>query len=203
MSNIFRQRSVWFIIISNLVVVFAAKFFKWSVLEVVVIYIVETFIVGLFNILKIAIFPKTKVLLRILFYVPFFIFTYNFAILIQFGFLAHFFGETFQTIYNNWEAKSIIKEQIPAVLLMILSQGYSLIYYFIVMKEYEKMDMNSLFLTPFKRIFIQHFVVLIGGTAIYMLKTPIFFLYVLFAMKLLFDIQADVKAHKEQIINKN
>jgi hypothetical protein len=207
MKNIFKEQSVWLLIISNVFVVFAAIYFKWSALEIVTIYIAETVIVGFFNILKMAIVPEKLVVLKI-FLIIFFIFHYNFFILIQSIFVAVFFGVNFQTIpfnlafFENLLEKEVIREQFYAVLIMVLSQGYSFIYYFIVKKEYKKFAIGDLMALPYKRIFIQQFVVLLGGWAMYIFKTHLVFMYLLFALKFLTDLYAHVKAHKELILNK-
>ncbi len=203
------DRSVWLLLAVNIYPIIGVLFFDWNYLNVVVLYIIETFIIGLFNVPKMIMAkgesPKLKNTPKAsnqrelmvgrgclkIFLVPFFLFHFNAFVLGQSIFvfvISAEFGDvdtSFESFYNLEFGLNI--------LLVLFGHGYSFYSDFIKKKGYLMVSEDQLMIQPYKRIFIQQFTVIFGVMIILATHAPIFFLVMLIVFKLFFDLRAHFK----------
>lgn len=194
--------SDYFLILANLIPVYGVWFEGWSAAQVFLVYCLETVIIGLFNVVKMAcvtLFVKPKdvwstkggiTLVGGLFFIVFFIVHYGFFVLIQ---TQIFFGVS-GLIKDNSMFGSY--SQIPAalgndgkLLLLIFITYYTLhtLYNFFLSGAYKTISMGKLMFQPYGRIFVQQFVVIVGSMFLAMGFTDIFIL-ILVLVKIGFEL---------------
>ncbi|MEN8119271.1 MAG: DUF6498-containing protein [Bacteroidota bacterium] len=195
----FKDKSVITLIVVNIFPIIGVIFFGWDIFEVVMLYVIETIIVGTYNVLKMSFVRGDQKRFTILF----FIFHYNFFILIQSIFVIVLIGgdnagnmgpDIGQGFHNLFSLFSIRDFKI-AVLLIIISHGIAFYKHFIKPKLYRNSDLEKLMFEPYKRIFVQQFMAIGGAFVVMMLQAPMGFLIILILMKTFFDLRAHHKAH--------
>ena len=165
-----------FTILINLVPLWGVWFNGWNPKQMFLIYCVESIIVGLFNILKMLIVTQIKkkdiwnedsgAMMSGYFFIFFFIIHYGFFVSMQ---LMFFFGSSKIIDVTN-PLKALLA--IPSVMdnyTRALLWGFVGIYAlrmiidFIFSGEYRTISLGRLMFSPYMRIFVQQFVVIIGG----------------------------------------
>ena len=202
----FKDKSVLSLIVANLFPILGVLFLGWDIFEVVMFYVVETVIVGTYNVVKMLYVKGEKKRFTILF----FIFHFNFFILIQSIFVIVLIGgdnasdmgpdigQGFHSLFSLFSNRDFK----IGLLVMIISQGISVYRNFIKPKLYQHADLEKLMFEPYKRIFVQQFMA-IGGSMIMMtLQAPIGFLVILILMKTFFDLRAYYKTEHNNTIEK-
>ncbi|MFN3403498.1 MAG: DUF6498-containing protein [Cytophagaceae bacterium] len=205
--------SVWVLILMNLVPVYGIMFSGWKAFDVVIIYVLETVIIGLFNIIKMSFGTvmtsgekdagsKMMVHLLKLFLIPFFIFHYFFFIAIQSLFVFTFLGDqstvdfleipvTFRNLINS------NTELFAAILSIFGSHSFSFLANYIGNKEYAKVGVVTMMIQPYIRIFIQQFVVVFGIILLSIFKTPDIFVLLLVFFKIIADAFMHLRIHRK------
>src|SRR5258708_7363451 len=168
----------FFLIVVNLVPLYGVWFEGWSAQQVFLVYCMETVIVGLINVIKMAcvtLFVKKKdvwenhgsaTMQSGWLFVFFFIVHYGFFVFIQ---TQIFFGVT-----NMLPDGSMLMRysKIPALLgpggkllLLIFIAYYTVQYLFSFFNsgEYKTISMGRLMFQPYRRIIVQQFVVILGS----------------------------------------
>jgi hypothetical protein len=84
------------------------------------------------------------------------------------------------------------------VLCLFISHGISFVQNYILKKEYKSMNMQKLMNQPYKRIVILHLAIIAGAAPIMALGSPVFLLMLLVAGKIWLDIWLHLKEHKEK-----
>lgn len=198
--------SDFFLIAVNLVPVFGVWFEGWDARKVFIVYCIETVIVGLVTILKMAgitLFVRSKhewnnngakSMQSGLFFILFFIVHYGFFVFVQ---TQIFFAVT------NLGRSTIgfgIYSKIPGMLghegrLMVL---IFIIYYtaqglfnFFGSGQYKNISMTRLMMQPYVRIFIQQFIVILGGMML-AFGAPYLFIVVMAVTRLAAELFVDV-----------
>lgn len=210
----FKDRSVIFLITVNLFPLIGVLLFDWDALMVVIFYCIETFIIGLFNVLKMirsdvdaptaqeVNLSKNQETLSNLhsepgclkfFLVPFFIVHYNIFVIAQ-GFAiivisVEFFNSEMGV--DNFLSYDFIIN----VILIVLSHAYSYYKNYILKKEYKKISVSVLMFLPYKRVIIQQVTVIFGTFLILMFEASLGYLILLIGLKLFFDIRSHYKTH--------
>ncbi len=158
-------------------------------------YFLESIIIGVFNAVKMyrcnSTGDNTK---NKLFLIGFFLFHYGFFIAVQSIFLFAIFGisdnslikEPFNLITNY---KTVLALEGMNIMLLVLAVGQVFKYYFdfIVPKKYEQFTTSEIMFKPYARIFIQQFVVIIGGFFIIFSVAPILTAILLILIRSLID----------------
>ena len=191
--------SVATLIIANLVPLFGVLFWGWSLSAVMVLYWSENVVIGLFNVLKMALAqgeakgssmrfnnqPVTaahQIPLIIFFMVHFGMFTLGHGV-----FVFIFFGK-------NLPAFAIL---LPAFLSLILSHGISFGVNFIQKGEYQRVSFTSLFFQPYKRVVIMHLTIILGAWASEAWQLPEASLFILIGLKIVVDLLSHKNEHKK------
>ena len=195
----FKDKSVIILIVVNLFPIIGVIFFEWDIFEVVMLYVIETIIVGTYNVIKMLFVKGDKKRFTIMF----FIIHYNFFILIQSIFVIVLIGgdstdsmgpDIGQGFHNLFSLFSYRDFKV-AVLLIVISHGIAVYKNFIKPKLYKHADLEKLMMEPYKRIFVQQFMAIGGAIIAMMLQAPMGFLIILILMKTFFDLRAYHKTH--------
>ncbi|MEN8119272.1 MAG: DUF6498-containing protein [Bacteroidota bacterium] len=194
----FKDKSEITLIAVNIFPIIGVIFFGWDISQVVILYVLETFLIGLFNILKMF-FVKDG---GKPFLIPFFFFHYNGFILIQSVFVVLLLGGeindsgllTTKTI-DNLFLTFTNRDFIIAIFIIIFSHGSSFFRNFIKNREFERVKLGNLMFAPYKRIFVQQFMVIGGAMIVMLFHAPMGFLIILIILKTFLDLRAHNKSH--------
>ena len=187
----FKTSSV-FLVLANLVPLFGAIFLGSSLFSVIFIYWLENVIVGIFNIFRMSIaegkdgkemkIGGTNKIAPKSFLIFFFIMHYGIFTLVHGIFVFTLFGWSgdldFQAI--ALAAGSIFISHLVSNLINFIGKG-----------EYKMVSSGSLFMQPYKRVLVLHFVILFGGFAASLflgLGMNIFPLVILIVIKIIIDL---------------
>jgi hypothetical protein len=175
------------LVLANIVPLFGVIFFSWDITTIIYLYWFENIVIGVFNVLKM-IRAKGKdgnsKKSSKLFLVPFFMFHFGFFTLIHGVFVTFMFG-----------SPSIFP--IFAILVLIFSHGISYIKNYLGAKEYTRLNADTLFWQPYKRIFVIHFVIVFGGVLSLDHGSPFGALMTLITLKTILDLTAHTIEHKK------
>ncbi len=212
-----QEKSVIILLAVNIYPIIGVLFFHWDYFIIVFLYIIETFIIGLVNILKMAKaegslssenikqlgiktsdIPETKKMeenegcLKF-FLIPFFLVHYNIFVIVQ-GIFLFILTSTFDN--KDFHLNNFMNlEFIFSIIFLLYSHLYSFQSNYIKNKEYKNTSIMILMFSPYKRIFIQQFTVIFGAFLIILTQAPIFFLIILIFAKTIFDLRAHFKIH--------
>lgn len=180
--NTSKKTSNAFLIAANLVPLLGVLFWGWDGKGIIVVYILETVVIGILNALKMLIVYFVNGLrnedesknsftqgVSGLGLIPFFLFHYNFFIFVQsvlfFAFSSMWEAgrgpEPFNVIANF--SLYLTEDNLIALGSLLLANMAYFITDFIVPRKYETQSMQSLMMAPYKRIFLQQFLVILGG----------------------------------------
>lgn len=170
--------SDYFLIIVNLIPVYEVWFEGWNSAQVFLVYCLETVIIGVINVIKMAcvtLFVKPRdvwnnngstSMVSGLFFIIFFIVHYGFFVFIQ---TQIFFGVSGiikdSSIFTSYSKIPAVLGHDGVLLLLIFITYYTLntLYKFFLSGEYKTISMGELMFQPYGRIFIQQFVVIVGS----------------------------------------
>ena len=212
-----KDKSLLILIAVNIFPIIGVLFLGWSSISVIFIYIIETVIIGLFNIPKMimakadfdAKLIKNKELSSPItgqkktketkegclkaFLIPFFLIHYNFFIVIQ-GIFIYFIAKHIGQ--QEVEPQSFLTyDYLLSILFIVGSHAYSFYNNYVKKEEYKKASAIKLMFAPYKRIMIQQVTVLAGSFLIFYFEAPIIFMLVLIFLKIFFDVRAHYKDH--------
>lgn len=189
------------LVAANLLPLAGVAFLGWRVHEVVFLYWIENVVIGVFNVLRMlyAIGPSkaggepltgfTGVFMKA-FTVPFFVVHYGGFCFGHGMFLATLFpgndkgerdlDDILLAALGNWEFD-------VAVLLMVLSHGYSFKHHYLGGGEYRRRNLDDQMMRPYKRILVTQLFILTGGVLLLALKSPLPAILLFIGLKIAFD----------------
>ena len=187
------------LILVNLVPLLGVLFLNWNLSAILVLYWSENVVIGVFNVLKMALAQGAvegsrmtlnrkpvksghKPGLILFFIVHFGMFTFGHGV-----FVFSIFAKDLPTL-------SVL---LPAFLLLFASHGVSFGYNFIGKGEFRRTAFTTLFVQPYKRVVIMHLTVILGAGAAGALQEPLMALVVLIALKTVTDVFAHIGEHKK------
>lgn len=194
--------SDYFLIIVNLVPVYAVWFEGWNAAQVFIVYCLETVIIGIFNVIKMAcvtIFIKPadtwqnysgSSTVSGLFFIVFFIFHYGFFVFVQtqifFGISGIIHDDSVFGVYRQIP-KALGRDGRLLLLIFIVYYTLETLYDFFLSGQYKTITMAKLMFQPYGRIFIQQFVV-IAGSMFLLFGGGNVFILILAAVKIAFEL---------------
>jgi len=205
-------RGDYFLIAANLVPVFGVWFLGWSATEAFIVYTLETLIVGVLTLMKLAVITLvrgkdtwysqgTSSKMSGLFFMVFFTMHFGLFALVQTSIFSQFAnitppGKGMFYFFFHWY--SFINNDI-AIMLTGIAISYLVrsFFPFIASGEYKTISMMRVMFQPYGRIFIQQFIVILGSMFLSFGLGKIFIL-VFAGVKIFFE----VYIHFESIINK-
>lgn len=191
--------SVLSLILVNLIPLLGVLFLKWNLSAVLVLYWSENVVIGVFNVLKMALAQGAvkgsgmtlnkkpvkaghKPGLILFFIVHFGMFTFGHGVFV------------FTIFAKDLPALSVL---LPAFLLLFASHGISFGFNFIGKGEFRRVSFTTLFTQPYKRVIIMHLTVILGAGAAGVLQKPVMALVVLIALKTITDVFSHTREHKK------
>ena len=195
--------SLIILFLANLLPIYGVIFLGWNAFLIIFLFWFENLTIGFYNILRM-LFSEPGDIIKWpvkLFMIPFFTFHYG---MFTFGhgiFVVGFFGKMINLGTGTPSLELIINIIARfnlgyAVLAVFFSHGFSLIYNYIIRKEYRYSSLKTLMLKPYSRIVIMHLVIIIGGFLVFLLKLDIAGLLLLIALKIIFDLRAHLRDHR-------
>jgi hypothetical protein len=171
----------WFLIMANLLPVYGAWFLNWSVRQIFLVYCLEPVIIGVFTLAKLFIatairkedwwLNSSRTMVHGIFFIIFFLMHYGLFLAIQ---LTAFLN--FTSINNNLnpDAFNLVfhpfsyldKDAWLMLSVFVFGYGYENLSFFILDNEYRTKPFMRIMFEPYLRIFIQQFIVLLGGFAL-------------------------------------
>ncbi len=159
------------LLLSNFSIILFVLFFKATTMEILLIYWMESAIIGFYNVLKMAIAGwssdskenSINIVMK-LFLIPFFIVHYG-------GFMVgHFiFIMVITSINTTGQPSSVLGNLLATlwiiaipVLILLISHGYSFVYNFLLNKEYKNANLQQLKGQPYSRVVVMHLVIILG-----------------------------------------
>lgn len=178
-----KKTSNAFLIAANLVPLIGVLFFGWDGKGIIVVYILETIIIGILNALKMLIVylvngtrnekkGKSEFTQGVsgLGLIPFFLFHYNFFIFVQ-SVLFFAFSSMWEPMGRGPEPFNVIAnfrlyindDTLLALGSLLIANLSYFADDFLLSGKYKTVSMQSLMMAPYKRIFLQQFLVILGG----------------------------------------
>lgn len=177
------------LVVANLLPLIGILFLGWSPSAVVLAYVLETVIVGVYTCLRILLAQRTPVSQRIG-AVMFFAAHYGFFVLIQTVFLLINLG------LSDIRSPAVQRELIIAGLGFLVSHGISFATHYVRGGEYRSADARIEIFRPYGRIFVQQFVAIVGfWLAIVVVGQGVAPVVLLVVCKLVLDLHAHLRAH--------
>lgn len=192
----------YFLIAANAIPIFGALFLGWRPQEVFLVYCLETIIVGLVQILKMAVVTLARPthpwtnqdsisMKHGLFFMIFFMLHYGIFVAIQMGI---FFGVsgiagadkiTLGNFFYTWP-KLLTPQGVIMLVAFAISYAVKAIFEFILSGEYQRVNMMQLMFQPYARIFVQQVVVILGSMFL-LLGAGTMFLIIFALVKIYFE----------------
>jgi len=182
--------TIAFLVISNLIPLAGVFLFGWSVASILVLYWLESVIIGGLNIIKIFACQGHvigKLFISVFFSFHFGMFCYGHAVFISEMFDAR---EIFESVKNGGPL-------LWAALSFLASHFFSLLINFFGKKEYLGREANVQMFMPYGRVVVMHLVILIGGLFVQLFNQPVIALIFLIGLKIFIDIGAHKISHKD------
>jgi len=196
LNNIAFTPSVIFLIAANAVPIFGAIYFGWDVATILILYWLESVVIGVLNIPKILACRKTEdgsfgSAISNLFLSGFYMVHYGMFTGVHGVFLMEMFGAK-PILAGLLEGGPIVW----TVFIFLLSHIFSMFYNFFGKKEYLGKDPGAQMFSVYGRVMVMHIVILFGGFAVQAFGNPIYALILLIAVKTFIDIAAHNKEHR-------
>ncbi len=180
------------LIFANLVPLAGAAFLGWDMGKIMILYWAESAIIGVFNLLKMAVIAKWLVV----FAGPFFVGHYGGFMAVHLLFIYGFF---IKGVDGMNEGGGIPLSEVagdflvlwPALVALFLSHALSFYLNFIGRREYLDGTLQKQMGEPYKRIIVMHMTIIIGAFFVLAFKSAVPALMLLIALK----ISADARAH--------
>jgi len=185
--------SLWILLAANVVPLAGVLLLNWNVGEIMLLFWLESAIVGFFNILK---------MFRIagpvaLFYSLFFVGHFGAFMAVHLMFVFSLFIEEEGASASLQEVALFFSNLWVAILALFISHGFSFVENFLRKREYETTDIKTQMHKPYSRIITMHVMLIVGGFLILALDAPILALSLLIILKMAADATAHVKEHKK------
>lgn len=198
----FRNSTALSILVSNLLLLIATLYFRWDGLSVFVIYIIETIIIGFYHVCKLFILGYLNHIGRIkIDGAPPFLGTVGTALFFMFHFGFFVFIQTMLILPH--ESSSFIKTFLSIgnyiggsntwiIISFIVINLFALIKYIFIDDAYQGKEFNTILMEPYPRIFIQQFVVIIGGGILMIFGSSLVFVLFFILVKTLIELNVDL-----------
>ena len=195
--------AVLLLIGANLIPLAGVLFFGWDLMTILVAYWLENGIVGLFNVLRLALAAggqqsgpgsgslasSAKVAL-----IPFFVMHYGIFWLVHGAFVFVLPG----LAGESEELGPAFGYVALATLALALSHGASFVTNYIGRGEYRRASVDALFLAPYGRVVVLHLTVLLGGFLILESGGPAAVVALLVVLKTAIDLLFHLREHRRR-----
>ncbi|MBX3103125.1 MAG: hypothetical protein KF690_11495 [Bacteroidetes bacterium] len=182
-ADLLRNREFLMVVVTNLMPLLGVILWDWSALEVILIYFVETILIGVFNILYMG-FARQSGQMKDLsgtelytgqpgdlrrakrFNIPLFVLHYGFFVGMQAWFIFPLIYKSPQGIWALlWDLLVQDREFRVSLLLLLLTQLLLFVRGYLFSGAYRTAQVTDYFLRPYSRILLQQAMVLLGAWA--------------------------------------
>lgn len=186
--------STLFLIVANCVPVFGALYFGWALSDIMVLYWAESAVIGIYNLIKLAIVSRWFIFLV----GPFFIGHFGAFMSVHFLFIYFIFvrGGEFSGGGDLAQVANLFIDLWPALFALAVSHGISFWTNFVGRREFENRAVKEQMSAPYRRIVFMHVVILGGGVLVFVLGSPSPVLLLFVALKIVLDVRAHLKDHQ-------
>lgn len=203
------RSSLWLLVLMNMPAVAGVWFFGWQVRDVVLLYWIENIVIGLFNLLRIAVavpdtlpdlqrrgidFSSGDVAMAKMAAGAFFLAHYG-AFCATHGIVLAMLFASSDSIAEAFKLVAASAMGLVAVIGIVLSHAYSFRHNYIVRGEYEHVDFTELMTRPYKRILVTHFFILFGAWLLLGSGNPAAAIVIFIAIKICFDAWSHRREH--------
>lgn len=206
--------SIAALVLANLVTVAGVVLFGWSLMQILVVFWIESAIVGLLNVPKIAMARGGATATELAevgrsvatkaFLVPFFIFHYGLFWVVHGVFLWTLpltaqlwsdapFGST-SPDFGRVDGGEVLY----ATVVLLASHVVSFVVHYVARKEYLQVTANQQMFAVYGRVAVLHAVILAGGLVVGRLGSPLGILAVLVGGKVVLDVLFHYNEHRKQ-----
>ncbi len=159
------RRSSYVLIAGNLFPLFGVLALNWNVKDIILLYWLETFIIGFFNIFKMLFARKDALMRGKVTLIPFFCLHYGFFVVSYAQLLTYIFGWNIFTEEKVFTSMITLLQRTHldiGLLILLLSHGYSFVTNY-WRGERQQSSLVALMFQPYKRVLILHLVIVAGG----------------------------------------
>lgn len=182
------------LLIANLVPLAGVWLLGWDIGEIMLLYWAESGIIGLFNLLKMAVVGRWATL----FYGPFFVGHYGAFMAAHLLFIYTFFVHGVQAKGDIAVSEVVARFSAlwPALLALAVSHGISFLINFIGKREFAETTVQKQMAEPYSRIMIMHLTIIFGGFVVMGLGSSLPALLLLMVAKIGVDLRAHARQRK-------
>lgn len=215
-----------FLILVNLVPLWGVWFGGWNATEIFMVYCLESVVIGLCNLLKLAMVTTVKKrevwnnnsqkssLVSGLFFMLFFLIHYGIFVFIQLGIFLSVSGtQTTYGISNSFDfiihfPRYLSTNSEWLLAIVTVSYGLLLLKDFVLNGAYKTASLGAIMFEPYARIFIQQFTV-IAGSLFLSFGAGKIFISIFVCVKIFFDVLINYKriiaiiAKKQELANRS
>lgn len=182
------------LVATNIVPLVGVFALGWSLGEVMLLYWVESAIIGFFTLVKMIMTLQLKVLgLAPFFCIHFGIFMGGHLFFLLFLFFNP--GLPWSPVGQTLDVASILGTISIGAGFLLVSHGYSFFHYYVRGKEYRTAVVEQLMLAPYGRIILMHVSIILGAFLTLLLRLPEAALALLVALKTAVDLRAHHRSH--------
>ena len=202
-NKLFFYPSSLVLILVNLIPLLGVLFFSWDIFTVIILYWMESAVIGFFNILKMQKINNYKFTPL----VPFFIMHYVIFMFVHLFFILQLFQPNLELASGQVAAFVIVFEYFKALIISLsfifLSHGMSFVFNFIKKQEFKYVSLKKQMFVPYRRIIIMHIIIMLAGAGIIYTNysqevSAVVFLVIL---KIIFDLGSHIFEHRKNILN--
>lgn len=203
LKQIFFYPSSLSLILVNIIPLWGVIWREWDIFSIMILYWLESAVVGFFNILKMEKINSYKFTPL----VPFFIVHYAIFMFVHLFFILKFFQANLGQVTEYLEAAKIVFKYLESLFVstafLFLSHGLSFMFNFIRKREFINFSLRQQMILPYKRIIIMHLVIILVAIGfVYndynQTLSAVVFLVVL---KTIFDLSAHIFEHRKNIFS--
>ncbi|HLD36766.1 MAG TPA: DUF6498-containing protein [Planctomycetota bacterium] len=163
LSNKIRSFPAIILIAANIFPLFAVLFMGWDVFMLLLLYLAETAVIGIYGVLKLLIVAK----FWSIFIVPIFIFAYGMIMMIPFVIIGGLYDSQHRAAGHN--PADMIPDLLKGVIAYAVSHGISFVWNYLGKKEYQGMTIEKQMQDSFQRIILL-FIATLAGIFLYIMK---------------------------------
>ena len=187
------------LVLANLFPLAGVFLLDWQVIDILLLYWAENVVIGIVNVLRMAVRRTAKRL----FLIPFFCVHYGMFCFGHLSAVIALFGDE-EGIAANWQAlfdlpfTELMRSPLLAgVAAIFVSHLFSFFSNFIGRGEYRRTDIRALMQRPYGRIIALHVAIIIGAALVDWLGSPVMMLVVLVVAKIAMDLRLHVSERRK------
>ncbi len=181
------------LVIANLVPLAGVIALDWSVGQIMLIFWLESGVIGIFNLAKLWMVVRWFALIAGLFFAG----HYGAFMAAHLLFLTSFFLDGDAGVMSLSDFVADWQFALPAVIALFISHGVSFVVNFVRHREYERKTVVHLMTEPYSRIMVMQLTIICGGMLTMVFSNPLPALVLMIVLKMAVDLKAHIKEHAD------